>query len=212
MKITAISDTHGFHEVLPLTKGDVLIHAGDATLSGVTSELETFAKWFDAQPFKHKIFVPGNHELCMEYDFAGHAALFKNSIVLHDQSVEIEGVKFYGSSWQPEFHNWAFNVPRGPQAVENWSKIPDDTEVLITHGPPFGTMDMVHTEGLALINVGCEALDERVNQLKNLKLHVFGHIHEHHGYITKKNVTYVNAAILDERYTPTRGPINIVYG
>lgn len=209
MRIVAISDTHNKHQYLSLPDGDVLIHAGDATSMGSDKEIEFFASWFNAQKFKHKIFVPGNHDWGFERDFAKYAALFTDAHVLHDASVEIDGIKFYGAAWQPEFCNWAFNVPRGAESAANWAKIPDDVNILITHGPPYGTLDLVHSGRLSIENVGCEALEERIKHLKDLKLHIFGHIHDSHGHIVKDNVAYVNASFLNDSYVPAYPPVVI---
>lgn len=209
MRIINISDTHNRHQYIPqLPDADVLIHAGDATGMGTTAEIEQFANWLNALPIKHKIYVPGNHDWGFQRDFVKHEALFVGVQVLHERSIEIDGVKFYGAAWQPEFCNWAFNVPRGPESAANWARIPDDVNVLITHGPPFGTLDLIHIGGTMRIeNVGCEELAKRITDLKDLKLHVFGHIHDSHGHITKDGVTYINASFLNDSYVPAYGPI-----
>lgn len=209
MKIVAISDTHNQHQYLNLPEGDILIHAGDATGMGTEKEIKNFADWFSSQKFPYKIFVPGNHDWGFQRDFKKYENMFWGVQVLHERDVTIEGIKFYGAAWQPEFCNWAFNVPRDATAVANWAKIPDDTNVLITHGPPYGTLDLIHTGGLSIENVGCEALTDRIKSLQQLQLHIFGHIHDCHGYLVKDNVAYVNAAFLNDNYAPAYPPIVI---
>lgn len=209
MKIVTISDTHNKHQYLQLPEGDVLIHAGDATSMGSVAEVEAFANWFNAQPFTNKLFIPGNHDWLFQRDFAKAEAMFTGVQVLHERAVTIDGIKFYGAAWQPEFCNWAFNVPRGAASAANWAKIPDDTNVLITHGPPYGTLDLIHTGGLSLESVGCEALTERIKTLPQLAVHIFGHIHDSHGSVVKDNVAYVNASFLNDSYMPAYAPIVI---
>jgi len=108
--------------------------------------------------------------------------LLKNATCyLENSGVEIDGVKFWGSPWQPEFFNWAFNLPRGRRLAEIWALIPDDTEVLITHTPPYGILDRVDSGE----HVGCEDLRRALQRVKP-KVHVFGHIHEDRGVVEQK--------------------------
>jgi Icc-related predicted phosphoesterase len=126
---------------------------------------------------------------------------------LLDEELELEGLKFYGSPYQPEFCNWAFNLPRGPQLARKWAKIPDDTDVLITHGPPGGILDRVAGGEL----VGCNDLRKRVKEI-NPKLHVFGHIHEAYGWHWEDKTIFVNAANCDLGYNPINKPVVVEIG
>ena len=84
-------------------------------------------------------------------------------------------MKFYGSPQQPAFFDWAFNVERGPAKIGKFGeRIPADTDVLVTHGPPLGRGDLC-SSGL---RAGCVDLLQHVQQRVKPKLHVFGHIHE----------------------------------
>lgn len=199
MIIDMISDMHGMHNELDLPGGDVLIVAGDVltmssrnTLSSdnkpsgySVEELASFLDWLRSQSYKHKVFVGGNHDEILEYYYESRGAFdikehfdFNGIHYLLDEEVIIEGVKFYGSPWQPEFFNWSFNLPRNGEELERvWSEIPYDVEVLITHSPPHGVLDTVKSGR----SEGCELLKERVEELNSLKLHVFGHIHESSG-------------------------------
>ena len=132
---------------------------------------------------------------------------YPDIIYLQDQSVMIEDVKFYGSPYQPEFYNWAFNLPRGEKLKQKWGLIPKDTDVLITHGPPYGIGDFVPYRGGEF--VGCKDLEETIITLPNLKAHIFGHIHCGYGHINKNFIQYVNASICDESYNPIQKPILI---
>jgi hypothetical protein len=122
---------------------------------------------------------------------------------LVDEFIILDGIKIFGSPWQPEFCDWAFNLPRGPQLKEKWDAIPDDTNVLVTHGPPYMMLDYAPQCG----NVGCVDLWDRVLQLKQLKIHSFGHIHYSYGVKEFNGVKYVNASICNEAYRASNDPI-----
>ena len=183
----------------PVPDGDLLIHAGDATVMGTIEEISQFAEWFLSLPHKHKIFVPGNHD----WLYFKNMELAKTLLpCLHDDFIKIEGLKIYGSAWQPEFCNWAFGLPRGQVLHHVWQRIPDDTDILITHTPPKNILDATY-QGEA---VGCEELFKRVMKVKP-KLHVFGHIHESYGQIELNGTIFVNASICDRAYVANRKPI-----
>jgi Icc-related predicted phosphoesterase len=193
MRIVCISDTHGHHRKFTIPPGDVLIHAGDFTNIGEIGLIHDFNVWLGCQPHKYKIVVAGNHEVRWSKEKAN---LLTNAIYLEDSGTNIDGVSFYGSPWQPAFNNWAFNLPRGEQLREKWAMIPENTDVLITHGPPQGIFDTTYTGGEHL---GCYDLWQRVSVIRP-KLHVFGHIHGSHGLRTWRGTTFGNAALLNEAY------------
>lgn len=205
MKVTFISDTHTKHELLDLPGGDVLIHAGDLMNSGyVKQDIIDFVNWFKDQPYKHKIFIAGNHDRMFE-DLPDIAMnLLKDSAndkvtYLQDSEIIIDGVKIYGAPWQPEFHGWAFNLPRCGEDLENkWKNIPKDVDILITHGPSQGNLD-ISGAPYNEPNLGCELLRVRIDEIKP-KIHTFGHIHGSSGYKTNGDTHFINAAILGEDY------------
>jgi Icc-related predicted phosphoesterase len=129
-------------------------------------------------------------------------SIITNAIYLEDEAVVIEGLKFYGSPWQPWYHDWAFNLERGSVIKEKWDMIPADTDVLITHGPPHGILDLTYERILA----GCEELALAVDRIKP-RLHVFGHIHEAFGSLHKNGVHYVNACSVNLRYKVANQPV-----
>ena len=212
-KLILISDTHTMHEDLVLPKGDILIHAGDFTGRGKPYEVEDFFGWLErqAKEFKHIVFIAGNHDMSFEYKHPWVVNMLKalpsNVHYLEDSNVIIDGIKFYGSPWQPEFFNWAFNLPRGRKLEEKWEMIPHDTDVLITHGPPMNILDYTARD---MWNVGCLHLYDRVIQVKP-KLHVFGHIHEGYGIKEHEGITFVNASSATLRYEIKNKPIEIEY-
>lgn len=206
MKFVVISDTHGQHRSLKLPKGDVIIHAGDISKSGHPVEIEDFLDWFSKLKFKYKIFIAGNHDFFLEH---AHPRVIeqmipKGVIYLNDSGAEINGIKFWGSPITPWFHNWAFNRERGEEIKQHWDLIPDDTDVLITHGPPFGILD----ETVYSKRTGCEELLLKVYQVKP-KFHFFGHIHEDYGNYTKGETIFVNASVLDDYYQLVHEPMVI---
>lgn len=216
MKICCISDTHEQHHMIEdMPPADVLVHAGDFTGRGFGGAIESFAHWLRDQPYKHKIVIAGNHDLTFES--TGWAQRLLEDVCprvhyLNESGVEIDGVKFWGSPWTPAFHNWAFNAERGADIRRHWNKIPDDTNVLITHGPPWGILDVVRHEFNPSSDgpLGCADLKERVLQLKQLKLHVFGHIHDGYGTVPASSLcqtTFVNASICNEKYRPNNRPV-----
>lgn len=208
MRIVCISDTHGMHAGLTVPDGDILIHAGDLTGRGTVPEVRNFNAWLGALPHRHKIVIAGNHDWVFERtpDVAREA--MTNAIYLQDSGVQIDGLRIWGSPVQPTFYNWAFNRDRGTGIARHWDMIPDNTQLLITHGPPAGVCDNV--DGLG---VGCADLYRRASELSSLRAIVCGHVHEGYGMesLSKKSSVpvVVNASICDARYRPINTPIVI---
>jgi Icc-related predicted phosphoesterase len=217
MKITFISDTHTRHRAVEadLPGGDLLIHAGDFMNSGYhKEEAEEFFTWFDGiKGYDKKIFIAGNHDRIMQMqpewatdilnDYKTIDYLRDEGFAYYDMDMD-RSTKIYGSPWQPEFFNWAFNLPRnGEEMKAKWDAIPDDTDILITHGPPYGYLDV---PGGKKFQVGCELLRERIDAMQP-KIHVFGHIHGSAGYYFNGHTHFINASVLDERYTYTNLPL-----
>ena len=120
-----------------------------------------------------------------------------NCFYLQDSGCEIEGLKFWGSPWQPVYGGWAFNLPRGEELREKWEMIPLTTDILVTHCPPKGIGDFIKPGR----HEGCEDLLNAVLRIKP-KLHVFGHIHEDYGLHKHEHTTFVNASICNFDYEP----------
>jgi Icc-related predicted phosphoesterase len=210
LRIVAFSDTHGMHLQLgKLPEGDVIIHAGDLSGRGSPTQCEDFIYWMGKLPgYSHRIIVPGNHDWYFESypDRAQEYCKANGVILLNDSGVKIDGMHFWGSPVQPRFHNWAFNRDRFDEIKKHWDLIPKDTNVLITHGPPYEILDEVLRVDGSPYNpprkVGCEELRTAVENLPELKLHIFGHIHSGHGKTIVNGVKYVNVAICNEMYDP----------
>ena len=220
-RITFISDTHTKHWELEgmLPGGDLLIHAGDIMNSGYANyEVEDFCEWFTSQKqYDKKVFIAGNHDRAFENwpdKIESILELFPNLIYLEDELFGLydldtdSSVKIYGSPWQPEFCNWAFNLPRcGDELKKKWDAIPNYTDILITHGPPQGHLDVSgppYNEG----DLGCELLRVKVDE-QPPKIHVFGHIHGSYGYKFHNGTHFINAAVLNERYEVVNKPLTI---
>ncbi len=219
IRIATISDTHCQHHSIQIPECDILIHAGDFSYIGKAVDIAELNFWFGklkkSGKVKEIVAIAGNHDWICETDPSLAASLFTNCIYLNEQPVEVMGLKIFGSPVQPEFCDWAFNRKRGEEIARHWAKIPDDTQVLVTHGPPMGILDQVwcrpYSSLLGPENLGCQDLRKRVDELKDLKLHVFGHIHDSNGIhidqITGKK--FINAAICDEEYKPIQ-PVHVV--
>lgn len=160
LTFVCLSDTHSQHnKIKSLPPGDVLLHTGDFTYHGKRNEVENFNDWLGkiATIYKHRVVIAGNHEITFDIEhenflkprFFGCQDDFKfqdikdiltNCTYLEHQSTEIEGIKIFGTPYQPWFHDWGFN--RSPQELEKlMNEIPEDSDIVLTHGPPKGILD-----------------------------------------------------------------------
>ena len=153
-RIVFISDTHCYHARVAIPDGDIVVHCGDFCSSGKAKQARSFARFFQALPHRHKVVIAGNHDICLEDDPMLGDALFESCHYLMDSGAVVDGVRFWGSPWQPWFLDWAFNLQRGAPLRDKWALIPNDTDVLLTHGPPYGVLDRTTGGELA----GCEEL------------------------------------------------------
>jgi Icc-related predicted phosphoesterase len=207
MRVVAIADTHQFHDELVLPPGDVLLSAGDAGRGGDVDELGGFFEWLSDQPHALKVFVPGNHDGCLQHPavLTRMRAAFPAVRILVDEALVIDGIRWWGSPWTPLHFDWAFMHPRGPKLAERWACIPDDTDVLVTHGPPQHILDDVaaYRFGRGVLDgidgdlahddryAGCADLRARVRVVRP-RLHLFGHIHSQKGVVDDDGTTFVN--------------------
>jgi Icc-related predicted phosphoesterase len=227
-RFVIISDTHNEHAKLAsltdagrMPAGDVLIYCGDISRHGTISEIESFNSWLSVQPYERKIGICGNHDLLFQQDRKKALELLNGGITLFDQELllPVKGretpLKIWGTPWNPWFHDWAFNLPRGPQMAAVWAQVPDDVDILVTHTPPHGILDEVnnrHGSG----SIGCESLRERVEEIAFVepwkwRLNCFGHIHEGRGYTECHSTRwlYVNAS--NSRRSLTSPPYVVDY-
>jgi len=252
LRFVAISDTHNYHDKLPLTSElltaagvDVLVHGGDWSNVGEQKDVTRFTEWIRNLPVKHKVVIAGNHDVSFDEamylpklrrrfqhatpvdtrqakaklveGYAHEAASPSNPFpafapeggvaYLEDSGISVQGVKIWGSPWQPKFYSWGFNLPVGAPLREKWARIPDGTDVLLTHGPPVGQGDMCLP---AKNRAGCIDLLMEVVTRVHPRYHVFGHIHEGFGQTRtcalrpdgsqSEPIDFINASNCNEHY------------
>ncbi len=209
--ITCISDLHGFLPSLP--GGDLLLIAGDLTAQDTLDDYERFKQWLNNLAYRCKIVIGGNHDGLLDCDYQegllelGKAVIEGGSIGIHylcDSGFEFEGVKIWGSPYTPTYLDWYFMRSRGKSIKKHWDLIPSDTDILVTHGPPYGIFDETDDKQ----HVGCQDLLEQVQKRIKPRIHCFGHIHE--GGNCKKEIagtTYINCSYVDKNYRPVNPPI-----
>lgn len=224
MRLTILSDTHTRHGLIPMSDlpgGDAILHAGDIMNSGYSKhDILNFCTWFQSlNQYDAKIFIAGNHDRIFE-NHPGYVRELLEGFLdidyLQDEQMTLYGdgpngdmpennIRIYGIPHTPEFYNWAFNVPRNShQMQEIMNKIPDNTDILVTHGPAYGILDTV--TGRPYDNLGCEVLTERIKEIKP-KIHICGHIHSGYGYRFIDGTHFFNASVLDEQYEYTQKPV-----
>lgn len=225
MRLVLGSDRHLQPAYVP--EGDVYVEAGDMTFRGNVEETNKAIKYYVElkKRFKEVVLIAGNHDWLFEKNPTLARLLMKEAglTYLEDSGIEIDGVSFYGSPWQPEFNSWAFNLSRFDGSLaETWDKIPEGIDVLITHGPPQNILD--ETAGYHEVtyarerytppeHVGCYDLAQRVKIVKP-KVHVFGHIHHSYGSLVKDGTIFLNASVCNEKYKPVNPPfiVDIIDG
>ena len=240
MIIDCISDLHGHYP--ELEGGDLLIVAGDLTARDTQEEYMEFDDWIYEQNYMHKIVIAGNHDnklMCDDPFLDGYLGITPE--YLCDSGLEIwteyeitkwgtrpapnaKKLKIWGSPWTKWFegvnpHCTAFMLKTEEELAEKWAMIPSDTDILITHSPPKGILDW-NKHGK---QCGSDSLWERSKEMKNLKLFVFGHIHEAYSMINTSQLFHgfpeikakslpiiVNASHVNERYEPVNKPVRVI--
>lgn len=214
IRLVIISDTHGLHHGLKkfgnMPDGDILIHGGDVSNVGELYDIERFLNWFASQPYEYKVFIAGNHDFGFETNRHATQTIIKevrekgwDLHYLEDSSVEIEGLKFWGTPITAPFMSWAFNRETD-QRIEHWNLIEDDTDILITHGPPYNQRDFSRYGNE---HVGCPFLEATVKNRVKPIVHIFGHVHGEYGTEEGTNTLFINASTVNERYVVTNKPI-----
>ena len=197
MRVYHISDTHSYHSLLQVPENiDIVIHSGDESnyydVYKNEQECRDFMEWFGNLNTPHKIMIGGNHsafianrtreikDLCKE----------KGVIYLENEGIEIEGLKIWGSPYSPTFGNWYFMKSRD-KMWKVWENIPEDTDILITHTPPKGCLDLSYNRNHNLEFCGCSNLLKNVFRVKP-KLHLYGHIHTCEGVLNAGQMKLAN--------------------
>lgn len=209
MDIVAISDTHGYDlDTIDMPDGDLLLHAGDFTGRGELGYIQKFSEQVNDYDYDNTIVIAGNHDFCFKNDLEVRAKeiIEENCIYLQDSSVTINGYKIYGTPWSSQFGSWAFMDVEEKLYVK-YKKIPDDTDIILSHGPPYGINDKVaRTPADGDRHVGSKELKNRVERIEPEAV-VYGHIHEAHGRETVDEIKYINASICNLDYDPANDPI-----
>jgi len=225
-----ISDTHSKHRELEMPFGNVLLHSGDISYARKGDLLEErkqlidFSEWLGELPYDHIVVIAGNHDFLFEKEEEEAVEILTqhnpNVHYLNQTSITIDDIKIYGEPRQPEFYNWAFNVSRNSMK-HVWDMVPDDVDIIVTHGPPHGYGDVVENNASMDIfsnhnqfeRVGCKharrLIDSRIEH--PLKLVTFGHIHEGYGqwYKPQAGTHLVNASVVNRRYNVVNKPVVI---
>lgn len=211
MIIDCIADLHGFYPDLP--GGDLLIIAGDLTAFDKCYQYVDFYYWFATWGnYKKVIVIGGNHDTLLQ-----EGLQLKFCEYLCDSGTEFEGLKIWGMPWTTTFKGMnpkckAFTKDSEEELMEYVEMIPEDTDILITHGPAHNILDKT----LDGRNVGHGHLFGYLKYVCRPKLHVFGHIHESYGKMeffsgwNDTMVKSVNASHVNERYEPVNKPIRVI--
>jgi len=231
-RLEMFSKRDGIDYVTEWDNLDLLIFCGDCSGRGYEWEIHDFLDWFSRHPAKEKVMISGNHDFFFDVElrssrprssreespeeqFSRVMSKYPDIHYLNDSSIELYGLKIWGSPITPWFHNWAFNRyrSRGKDYVaggikQHWNKIPDDTDILVVHGPPRGKLDLIVEKFRRPgenPNVGCDDLMDAINRV-NPKMVSFGHIHEGYGTEVDGDIRFINASCLNEDYDPINPP------
>ena len=234
LKASFISDLHGnLPDPSIFDPGDVLGIVGDVVplehqrdlVASIAWFCHKFVPWTDKLPFKKVILIFGNHDFFAEEIGPKHfnsgseltRMLLPGSIkgehkieILCDNSYKYGGFTFYGTSWCPDLVNWAF-YKDSDGLKKMFDKIPQGTDVLLTHCPPrLGNAGVVLQNGWNFLNnYGCQELAEALIG-KNVKYHFYGHVHSGDHHLENVNGTMMaNVSMLDENYKMNYPPLNI---
>jgi len=204
VRIALISDTHGFHDEITIPACDILIHSGDYSGYGDMRELIAFNQWLGTlDQCENIVVVDGNHDIFAYKSHSTARALLTNAIYLRDEMTTINGLKIWGSPWSRTYGNWAYMTEEA-ELLKKYNRIPENIDILVSHTPVYGILDHVPGFGSA----GSVALRDEVKDRIKPRLLVCGHLHDDGGkQKTVDGTIYVNAAICDEDYIPSRSPI-----
>lgn len=207
MKIVCISDTHNKHTYIKIPPGDLIIHAGDFTEAGTKGETLNFLNWFSSLPHTYKILVAGNHDFYLEKHAADLQETMPGNIhYLKDSGVNIQNINFWGAPYTRGNGSWAFNKKSGEEISAHWEMIPENTDFLVTHSPPFQILDELDDKR----HIGCDKLLNRVKRIAPA-YHIFGHNHNDYGIERTADTVFVNSSSMDNSYKLINAPLIIHY-
>ena len=214
MKFIFFADTHRCEKEIVLPEGDVLVFAGDMCYKdpGPLVDVTEFLSFYCNLDYQYKIMIAGNHD--WPFDNECRQQVFEiisktDIIYLEDSACEIDGITIWGSPVQPTTRGWPFYKDDGVSLLESWSRIPDNTDVVVTHIPPFGILDK-NAKGEHYTHKGepnsSKTLLRRVLEVKP-RLHVFGHCHLHYGEVRRNGVRFLNVCSMSANRKPENPPI-----
>jgi Icc-related predicted phosphoesterase len=209
MKLWHFSDTHELENQLKVPDGiDIAIFSGDCANSKISAlnsnKMEDFLEWYAKLDIKYKIFVAGNHDVALERGLIKKENFDQMGItILHDSMVTVENLKIWGSPYTPTYGvDWAYNESK-QKIKRHWDLIPDGVDIIVTHGPPKGKLDLSTSKNGLLEQCGDSALNKAILRI-NPALHCFGHIHNsdditNAGTMTINNIIYSNGSVVTDR-------------
>lgn len=210
-RICAVSDLHGALPTVP--EADILVVAGDISPIDYDREIDKVIDWFDSDfvewirstPTKYKVFIAGNHDFAIQKELKYFKEYVdpEDLLFLHDSEAEIEGINFYGIPWVPNLVGWAF-YGDSQTLTDKYGLVPEGTDVVISHGPPYGVADRVMSAMHP--HVGAAQADLMIRDI-NPKHFVCGHIHEGYGHYELEGTHIWNVAIMDAFYYPSNAPV-----
>lgn len=200
IRVVVFGDTHEHHRDVSVPDGDLLIHVGDITRNSFSPRaIQDFDAWLGHLPHQYKIVIPGNHD----YSLADPAwqKLITSAILLINNGVELMGLKIWGTPITPVDHGH-FGGETASDRENQFRAIPDETNILISHGPPHGILDR---NNISSVPQGCHELLAAVTRIKPM-VHVFGHIHAGYGRRQIAETLFVNCAVAGMLSRPIRDP------
>lgn len=212
VRITAISDLHRKFKQLSIPKCDILVVAGDITNIGDYADVSDFNVWAhmlqDRGFVGQVVCIAGNHDITAQSDPGTFRYLLPDVTYLNEELVETRGLRIFGTPWSPRFGNgWAFNADRGEDIRSHWAKIPENLDILVVHGPPYGCCDLVDDhKGVMNEHVGCWDLRQTI-LAKKPRVVVCGHIHESYGMSMLGTTVVLNAAVCNYKHQPVNSPL-----
>jgi Icc-related predicted phosphoesterase len=203
VKIVALSDTHGKHRQVEIPDGDILIYAGDFEIRN-NLDLFEMSEWLNELPHKRVVAIFGNHDFTEHSEIKYMKQMFERVNLLFNESIEIDGLKIWGSPYSPFFNNWAWMQPDN-MLKEIWDTIPLETEIVVTHTMPYGILDGILPR---MESVGSLTLRDAIKRVQP-KIQIGGHLHESFGQYTDGKIDYYNVSVLDEQYQ-VANPVTII--
>ncbi len=205
-KLCLLADTHRQHRELTIPPCDILIHCGDmcSFQNDDLGTLEDIDAWFAEVPAKRVVCIGGNHDFLLHH----REFRFAHADYLCDQSLNIDGITIYGAPWCPDLSGFAFYLS-DEDLQRKWEAIPSGIDILVTHTPPQGILDLPFS---SLIHVGCPHLRAELPRI-GPRLHVFGHIHASHGEFTENVTKFINASVVaGPEFKITHAPVVYQFG